>query len=256
MILLPSTAIVALVLFKPDIPTIIGTALKCLLLLSGAIFIISLISQIKKFFASARESSSTNTGNSSAYSDAISKARQSAQASYNEQAAEHLENVILPKQEETRRSKEEKFYRFTRVPWSSPGHTLGGSKSKSELSLGQGNSSPKRHDKSSDPVRCDSGLDLPKRVNPLNLPEEPDINTPNSITVALKSPLGKIHKRRFLVTDRVEFVLTYMTSIGYHPNLYGLYLSYPRQSVSNNTTSSLQELGIVQGTLLNIEEKE
>lgn len=260
MLLLPCSAIVVLILLKPDIPTIIGTVLKCLLILAAAIFLINLIGRFKNFFASVRELSPTNSDDSSsAYADALSRARQNAQSSYNEQATGYLQNVILPKQEKERKAREERFYRITGVPWSSPGHELGGeSKSMSESFLRQRNSSQKTHEAAvSNPDLCDSSPPMAAtRVNPKSLPEEPELDVPGSITIALRSPLGRTHKRRFLVTDAVQLVINFMASIGYHPNVYDLYLSYPRQAVSHSVAASLQELGIVRGTLLNIEEKE
>lgn len=253
--LLPCSAIAVLIFLKPDIPTIIGIFFKCLLLLSAVIFLINLIGRFKNFFASVRELSSTSPSDdtSLAYAGEISRARKNAQVSYNEQATEYLQSVILPKQEKERKAREEKFYRITGVPWSSPGQALGGNQLISDSLVRQGVSPRKSKDDESNPDSSDS---FPTGVNPTNLPEEPEITAPDCITIALKSPLGRTHKRRFLVTDTIELVLRYMATIGYHPSLYGLYLSYPRQSVSENASSSLQELGIVRGTLLNVEEKE
>lgn len=51
-------------------------------------------------------------------------------------------------------------------------------------------------------------------------------------------------------------LLNYMASVGYHPKIYALYFSYPRQQISDDPMASLEELGIVRDVLLNVEEKE
>ena len=67
------------------------------------------------------------------------------------------------------------------------------------------------------------------------------------------------HCDQFLKTSLcllLQMLLNYMATVGYHPKLYALCFSYPRQQISDNPMATLEELGIVQDVLLNVEEKD
>lgn len=261
LLLLPVSAVVLLVVLKPDIPTIVELASKLIFLLGMTVLVIHLIGRSLKYLKSSFETAPSNPIQNNPSRDAVDMVRENTQIAYNEQVARFQEEVILPKQEEVRSKKEMKFYQFTGLPWTSPGHTLGGTKEISESSLRQRASSSAAEE--ADGV-CDGGCRVqnPNQTGvsqpsqKFSLPDEPELNEPNAVTVALKTPQGRTHKRRFRIAGEAELLLRFMASIGYHHKLYALYMSYPRQSISDDPNVTLEELGITHDILLNIEEKD
>ena len=65
------------------------------------------------------------------------------------------------------------------------------------------------------------------------LPPEPDTGCPEPVTlIRFRCPDGKTFSRRFLASDQLRVLLTYLGSNGYKLNNYKVLTTYPRRDVS------------------------
>jgi len=64
------------------------------------------------------------------------------------------------------------------------------------------------------------------------LPTEPDATCPEPVTlIRFRCPDGKVLTRRFLATDPLRVLLTYLGAEGYQVNSYKVLTTYPRRDV-------------------------
>lgn len=254
--ILPSI-IVGFVLFKPDVSTVVQFAVKSLFLLAAIVFLLHVINRIRISFAS-----SDHVVNVSTNEEKVHNIRKQTQDSYNDKAVEFHEKTVLRKREKDRK-------RFESLmkgrPFAGSGQQLGSidqnaaRSQTSSLGLVASDSSSSQEVRE---LQSESNANLETEAankdkdESFLLPDEPESNAENSVVIAIKTTHGKTYKRRFFKTDRVEILLNYMISIGYHPKHYGLYFSYPRKPISEVTTATLEEVEIIHDVLLNVEEKE
>uniref|UniRef100_A0A2K6F3D0 UBX domain protein 8 n=1 Tax=Propithecus coquereli TaxID=379532 RepID=A0A2K6F3D0_PROCO len=89
-----------------------------------------------------------------------------------------------------------------------------------------------------------------------DLPEEPPETAKETVTVALRSPSGRVLRRRFFKSCSSQVLLDWMMRLGYHTSLYSLSTSFPRRPLEVEGGLSLGDVGITVDTVLNVEEKE
>ena len=66
------------------------------------------------------------------------------------------------------------------------------------------------------------------------LPTEPDASCSEPVTlIRFRCPDGKVLTRRFLATDPLQVLLTYIGAAGYQRNSYKVLTTYPRRDVRN-----------------------
>ncbi|XP_012504034.1 PREDICTED: UBX domain-containing protein 8 isoform X2 [Propithecus coquereli] len=143
--------------------------------------------------------------------------RKKQQEAQGEKANRYIENVLKPHQEMKLKKLEERFYQMTGETWKlSNGHKLG----------------------------------------VFDLPEEPPETAKETVTVALRSPSGRVLRRRFFKSCSSQVLLDWMMRLGYHTSLYSLSTSFPRRPLEVEGGLSLGDVGITVDTVLNVEEKE
>uniref|UniRef100_A0A8C5MWN2 UBX domain-containing protein n=1 Tax=Leptobrachium leishanense TaxID=445787 RepID=A0A8C5MWN2_9ANUR len=190
-----------------------------------------------------------------------------------------MENVVKPREESKFKKKEERFYKMTGQSWKlTEGFRLGIAEDEDSIetsnvdstSVENPNKEALRKRKLPEHVtRC-----IPKPEQPwpkkvsyeiiipdileataevIALPEEPD-EVEGVVTVALRCPSGRVFRRRFYKTCSSHVLLDWMTKVGYHYDLYALYTSSPRYHIEMDNDLSLDAIGIVKDTLLNVEQ--
>ncbi|KAK3550342.1 hypothetical protein QTP86_025210 [Hemibagrus guttatus] len=177
---------------------------------------------------------------------------------------EYLEAVVKPRQEAVLRKKEEDFYRMTGQGWKlSQGFTLGGLMTQEEQvthtdaddeTPNQRAARKRKELEVPNPVPVQT--QLPKEKKIITLPDEPPEDANGVVKIALRFPSGRTARRRFLKTCRSTVLLDWLHKSGYSPTLYALYTSYPRSPLLTRTDLSVEDVGIVTHTALNVEEKD
>lgn len=70
------------------------------------------------------------------------------------------------------------------------------------------------------------------------VPPEPDPSSSDRVTtLRLRLPDGTTVQRRFLASHLLQTIVSYVGSLGYHPDEYKLITSYPRRDVSVSVNS-------------------
>ena len=65
------------------------------------------------------------------------------------------------------------------------------------------------------------------------LPDEPDVTCTEPVALLrIRCPDGRVLNRRFLATEPLQVLLTYVGSAGFEPDTYKLLTTYPRKDVS------------------------
>ncbi|NP_001297800.1 UBX domain-containing protein 8 [Esox lucius] len=190
------------------------------------------------------------------------QAREELQEKHSEKAFSYQESVLKPRQETSMKKKEEHFYRMTGQTWKlTDGERLGEGES-----LGQSTQEDIKGTPNQEAVRRrrlpESATKVhPKQEPPPNkrvviLPEEPADDVKGVVRVVLRCPSGRTVLRRFLKSDSSSVLLDWMLKIGYHPTVYTLCTSYPRQPLVIGKDRSMGDAGILTHTVLNVEEKD
>ncbi|KAG7322272.1 hypothetical protein KOW79_013618 [Hemibagrus wyckioides] len=188
------------------------------------------------------------------------KARKEQQHQHSAKSEEYLEAVVKPRQEAVLRKKEEDFYRMTGQSWKlSQGFTLGGEEQVTHTDADDETPNQRAARKRKElevpnpvPVRTQ----LPKEKKIITLPDEPPEDANGVVKIALRFPSGRTVRRRFLKTCRSTVLLDWLHKSGYSPTLYALYTPYPRCPLLTRTDLSVEDVGIVTHTALNVEEKD
>ncbi|XP_030625034.1 UBX domain-containing protein 8 [Chanos chanos] len=183
------------------------------------------------------------------------------QERHNAKSSSYQELVLRPRQEALLRQKEERFYRMTGETWKlSPGYSVG--EGETELHIQEDtNETPNQRaiKRRKLPVRT-SRAPEPVHICPekrvIVLPDEPSDDTEGVVKVALRCPSGRTVYRRFLKSHSSFVLLDFLLKTGYHPTIYTLCTSYPRRPLLTGAELSLEDVGIVRDTVLNIEEKD
>ncbi|XP_026853984.2 UBX domain-containing protein 8 [Electrophorus electricus] len=171
------------------------------------------------------------------------------------------EAVLKPRQEVVRRKKEENFYRMTGQTWKlSPGVPLGGEEEIGSVTEDGDNETPSlqaaKKRKVLDMPLAPVLKDLPKEKRIIILPEEPSEDAEGVVKIALRCPSGRILRRRFFKTCCSLVLLDWLYKSGYSPIIYALYTSYPRRLLLTQRDLSMEDVGIITDTILNVGEKD
>uniref|UniRef100_F7CP80 UBX domain protein 8 n=1 Tax=Monodelphis domestica TaxID=13616 RepID=F7CP80_MONDO len=191
------------------------------------------------------------------------QAREEQQEALCSQSSEYLKNVLKPRQEKKLREREECFFQMMGETWkSTDGYKLGG---REEPGLDSENrASGDTPNKEASRRRKLPGQGGHVSVSPeqlrakkvLLLPEEPPETAAQVVAVALRCPDGQLLQRRFYKWCRSQVLLDWMTKAGYHSSNYTLCTSFPRRPLEVAAEQTLEDSGLVTGTVLNVEEKE
>ncbi|XP_056659693.1 UBX domain-containing protein 8 isoform X3 [Monodelphis domestica] len=166
------------------------------------------------------------------------QAREEQQEALCSQSSEYLKNVLKPRQEKKLREREECFFQMMGETWkSTDGYKLGG--------------------------REEPGLDSENRASG---------DTPNKEASRRRklpgqgghvsvSPEQLRAKKVLLLPEEppetaAQVLLDWMTKAGYHSSNYTLCTSFPRRPLEVAAEQTLEDSGLVTGTVLNVEEKE
>ncbi|CAL1531654.1 unnamed protein product [Lymnaea stagnalis] len=191
--------------------------------------------------------------------------RQRIQQQYDSRAAEYNQNILLPRDEEKRRKKEEEFLRFLGPTWKGNGFSLGGGDSdrtnEDLMALPHSRRAAHRRivqENINQEVAAAAEAAAkykrrPKRV--ITLPEEPDPEELGVITILLRTPIGTTCTRRFYSTHQVQCLLDFITTQGFSQRKYTISTSYPRRLL-DDPESCLADFDFGRRVVLNIEEKE
>ncbi|XP_053311969.1 UBX domain-containing protein 8 [Spea bombifrons] len=181
-----------------------------------------------------------------------------------QKASYYVENIMKPREESRLKRKMEHFYRMTGQSWKlTEGHMLGD---------GEGHDSLNNCDATDKAAETPNNEALRKRKLPeqatkpipkleppppkkiITLPEEPNEPGEGVISVALRCPSGRVFRRRFYKSCCSLVLQDWMMKLGYHSVFYALYTSSPRCQVELKTELSIENIGIIKDTLLNIEQ--
>lgn len=193
-------------------------------------------------------------------------ARKRQQEAQGEKVSRYIENVLKPHQEMRLKKLEERFYRMTGETWKlSNGHKLGGDEdlvleNQRQTSFETANrKAARRRNLPKPPTEVPPPGERPAREEVPDLPDEPPEAAEEAVTVALRCPSGRVLRRRFLKSCSSQALFDWMLKIGYHSSLYSLSTSFPRRPLEvegGPHCRTLQDIGIIVDTVLNVEEKE
>ncbi|MCJ8742594.1 hypothetical protein PDJAM_G00083890 [Pangasius djambal] len=189
------------------------------------------------------------------------KARREQQHQHSAKSEKYLEAVVKPRQEAVLRKAEEDFYRMTGQSWKlSQGFTLGGEEQMMANTDGDDETPNQRAARkrkeleAPNPAPVQTQLPNVKKI--ITLPDEPAEDANGVVKIALRCPSGRTVRRSFLKTCRSTVLLDWLHKSGYSPTLYALYTSYPRRPLLTRTDLSIEDVGIITHTTLNVEEKD
>lgn len=190
------------------------------------------------------------------------QAREEQQGRLREKALAYQETVLRPRQEASLSRKEERFYRMTGEVWKlTVGEQLGEGESPGPSTQEGVSGTPNQ-----EAVRRRKLPESATRVHPkpdpqpekkiVVLPEEPADDAEGVVRIALRCPSGRTVHRRFLKSHSSLILLDWLLKTGYHPTIYTLCTTYPRQPLITGKDLSMEEAGILTHTVLNVEEKD
>ncbi|XP_063311898.1 UBX domain-containing protein 8 [Pelobates fuscus] len=191
--------------------------------------------------------------------------RRDQQEQLSQKASYYMENFMKPREELKLKRKMEHYYKMTGQSWKlTEGQRLGADEEDDAMNIdsdGDGSiaKTPNKEAlrKRKLPEHVKMHVPKPEKPKPkkvITLPEEPNELEEGVVTVALRCPSGRVFKRRFYKICSSHVLLDWMTKLGYHPVLYTLYSSSPRCHIELNTELSIESIGIVKDTLLNVEQ--
>ncbi|XP_071829107.1 UBX domain-containing protein 8-like isoform X2 [Apostichopus japonicus] len=180
-------------------------------------------------------------------------------------ATDYEERILRPREEARKKELEEDFRRFTGPAWKGKAQPLGNTEDDGDNNTRKGlrkraegtsrDAANIRKIPENSRKKVTTPEAKPQPIKIITLPEEPPEGSHESVTIALRG-LSDVKKRRFLKTEKVQVLLDWMTKQGYHPKLYTLYTTYPRQDLSKVTEQSLKEAGMTHDIVVLAEERE
>ncbi|CAH1794324.1 unnamed protein product [Owenia fusiformis] len=96
----------------------------------------------------------------------------------------------------------------------------------------------------------------PKTIRKIVLPDEPEVGAPGSVNIAFRTPFGRVFKRRFLYSEKIQILLDFMATLGFPERVYMLSSSYPRHCISSDPDKTVLELELTKDLALNIDERD
>ncbi|XP_029502888.1 UBX domain-containing protein 8 isoform X1 [Oncorhynchus nerka] len=223
---------------------------------------------VSYFYPRLRSLFSSNTRSTSEYSEdeeakqRQKQAREELQEKHSEKAFSYQESVLRPRQESSMRKKEERFYRMTGETWKlTDGEQLGEGESLGQSAQEDVDGTPnqeavRRRKLPESATRLHPKPEVPPQKRVVVLPEEPAEDAEGVVRVALRCPSGRTIHRRFLKSDSSSVLLDWLLKTGYHPALYTLCTTYPRQPLVIGKDISMGDAGILTHTVLNVEGKD
>ncbi|XP_038827074.1 UBX domain-containing protein 8 isoform X1 [Salvelinus namaycush] len=220
------------------------------------------------FYPRLRSLFSSNTRSTSEYSEdeeakqRQKQAREELQEKHSEKAFSYQESVLRPRQESSMRKKEERFYRMTGEAWKlTEGEQLGegeslGQRAQEDVDGTPNQEAVRRRKLPESATRLHPKLEVPPQKRVVVLPEEPAEDAEGVVRVALRCPSGRTIHRRFLKSDSSSVLLDWLLKTGYHPAIYTLCTTYPRQPLVIGKDISMGDAGILTHTVLNVEVKD
>ncbi|KAL7847684.1 hypothetical protein AOLI_G00224020 [Acnodon oligacanthus] len=222
----------------------------------------SLYPKLKSFLSPAGPAEVENPVDEASSRVKQERARRGQQERHIVKSSAYHEAVLKPRQEAVRKKKEEDFYRMTGQTWKlSEGFTLGGEEETAANTEEDDNKTPnqkaaRRRKQLETPHQAPVQKELPKEKKIIVLPDEPPENTEGVLRIALRCPSGRTLQRRFFKTCSSSVLLDWLHKSGYSPTIYALYTSYPRMPLLAHSDLTMEDVGIVTNTVLNVEEKD
>ncbi|XP_036451252.1 UBX domain-containing protein 8 [Colossoma macropomum] len=233
-----------------------------LFLALAAWMVSSLYPKLKSFLFPASPAELENPVDEASSRVKQERARKEQQERHIVKSSAYQEAVLKPRQEAVRKKKEEDFYRMTGQTWKlSQGFTLGEEGETEANTEEDDNETPnqkaaRRRKQLETPHQAPVQKELPKEKKIIILPDEPPENTEGVLRIALRCPSGRTLQRRFFKTCSSSVLLDWLHKSGYSPTLYALYTSYPRMPLLTHSALTMEDVGIVTNTILNVEEKD
>lgn len=187
------------------------------------------------------------------------QARREQQQQHVVKSSAYNEAVLKPRKEAVRKKKEEDFYSITGQTWKlSQGFPVGG-EGDTEADTEEADETPsqgaaRRRKQLEKPHKAPVQKELPKEKRIILLPDEPSENAEGVVRIALRFPCGRTVRRRFLKTCSSSVLLDWMHKSGYPTSIYGLYTSFPRRALTTPPDLTIQDVGIIMDTALNVGE--
>ncbi|ESO99605.1 hypothetical protein LOTGIDRAFT_238770 [Lottia gigantea] len=184
---------------------------------------------------------------------------------HREKAASYSERILKPREEEKIKQQEKQLNRFSGPAWKGEGQILGGNDEGLNV-LERDDVSPseqaaRRRHLPEQKVKSNSNCQPQKSAEPkqkkiIILPPEPDTDDKNTVLVKLRTPIRSICQRNFLISNNIQELLDYMTTVGYSQTFYTLSTTYPRTVLTDRVNTTLEDLQFIKQVTLNIEERD
>ncbi|XP_077999375.1 UBX domain-containing protein 8-like isoform X2 [Glandiceps talaboti] len=254
-----SVVVGSLVFFQSDGSGLLHIAAAGLLCLGVTTFLIHIFSKyFEKWFqgfkVTKRNTSASEQVQDPGYDETQfdrqrEAARKKLQEDHHRKATQYDEKILKPRRDAKEKDREDQFYRFAGPAWKGKGNALGTNKSEEESTVRERTARTSRE--------AAAARVLPESVTaPVQRPEIQKPKIKKSITIALKTPLGRTHRRRFLMNYNIQVLIDFMTKLGFHPRIYSICTTYPRQCLTDDVEKTLEDLGLTKDVALVIEEKD
>ncbi|KAK6187251.1 hypothetical protein SNE40_005318 [Patella caerulea] len=185
------------------------------------------------------------------------KIRSTQQEEHLQKASSYSERILIPREKERLRRKEEEYQKFLSPSWKGAGTILGGTSNKTDEGVSPSLTAAQNR-QAAQPIQhvVESPPAQPKQKRVIVLPPEPEEKGDNVVVVKLRTPIRSVCQRRFLTTNTIQDVLDYMTTVGYSQAFYTLAMTYPRAILTIQSDQSLGDMNFYPQITLNIEEKD
>ncbi|XP_035669291.1 UBX domain-containing protein 8-like isoform X3 [Branchiostoma floridae] len=194
----------------------------------------------------------------------LQEARERVQKDHEVKAIDYAERILKPKEAAELEKKEKEHYRFIGGPkfkgqgWAlgyGDGETHAGS---SQVYGGARDAAIARKlPESAVPKLAPQAADVKRRTKRvITLPQEPAPGEPETVTVGLKCPNGKVHRRRFHTATAVHILYDWMQTLGYHPTVYGISSTFPRRSFDPHRDRTLAQVGVTTDMVVMVDERD
>ena len=179
------------------------------------------------------------------------------QQDFHTKAEAYKKKILIPREEAKKRQKEEEYYRFLGPAWKGKGEALGGEVRHGDDEVRLHRLEENINEEFLQQVHNEQEREAKrKQRKKIVLPDEPDQNEADCLQIILRSPLGQIHSRRFLCSNKLQVIFDYITTLGFNQRRYTIATTYPRQLLTEERELTLSELEFSKRTTLNIEEIE
>ncbi|XP_061196205.1 UBX domain-containing protein 8-like [Saccostrea echinata] len=243
--------------FEPTL--LLQLAVKSLLALGVATFIIQNGTWLLRKWKRKRENLQDTVVDPNKHQSEEQHFKEKIQHDHLKKAEGYKSRILIPREGRKRKQKENEFQRFMGPAWKGEGHELGGLKQEGEK---ESPNEAARHrvlpeninSAAAERARIQTEKQN-RRKKIIELPEEPDENSPDCVSVCLRTPLGT-KQRRFNKGNTIQHVLDYMTSLGFSQKHYTISTSFPRECLHTQREKTLEDMRFIKKVLLNVEEIE